>query len=107
MEGTPLALSRATYEDFGIFLVAVSVGVALVTAFVLRTRAPAPLSIALLAAAGAGLGWGGMLIRLSPPLGEVVTAIVLLAVLVPAHVRIVLGPLGRGSSARGPQRSAG
>ena len=80
--------------DPGSLVLAVSWAVALVTAFLLRTRAPAPVAVALLAAAGAGLGWGGMLVQPAPSAGEFVAAVVLLAVLVPAHVRIVLGRFG-------------
>ena len=74
-----------------------SAALALVTAFILRTRLPAAIVVVLLAAAGVGLAWGGMLLRDDPHPGEIAVAVVLLAVLAPAHVRIVLGPLGRRS----------
>jgi hypothetical protein len=75
-------------------LVAGSGFVAVVTAFLLRARLSAATVVILLAAAGAGVGWGAMLLQPDPSTGEVVAAIVILAVLVPAHVRIVLGPFG-------------
>ena len=74
----------------------------LVTAFWLRTRLHAVVVTALLALAGAALGWGGMLLRTAPPRGEVVGAIVLLAVLVPAHVRVVLGRFGPAAAGEPP-----
>lgn len=78
----------------GIPLVVASAVVAVIAAFPLRTRLPAWATAFLLAAAGAGLGWGGMLLQPDPPVWEVVLTVVLLAILVPFHVRIVLGPLG-------------
>ena len=50
--------------------------------------------LAVLALAGAGIGWGAMLIQPDPSAGEFAAAIVILGVLIPAHVRIVLGPFG-------------
>ena len=72
-----------------------SAAVAFLTAFLLRTRLPGPVVAGLLAASGAGVAWGGMLLRPDPSVGEVALAVALLAVLIPAHVRIVVGPLGR------------
>ena len=83
----------------GTWLVVISACLAVFTAFVLRTRVAAMLGVALLAAAGAGVGWGGMLLQPDPSGFEFVLAIALLALLVPAHVRIVLGRFG--PSARG------
>ncbi|MGH2710958.1 MAG: hypothetical protein ACRDH9_07125 [Actinomycetota bacterium] len=80
--------------DNGGWIVAVSASAALAAALVLRSRAPGPLVVGILAIAGAGLGWGGMLIQPDPSVGEFVAAVALLAGLVPAHVRIVLGPFG-------------
>lgn len=78
----------------GTWLVAASAAVALLTAFLLRRRlAPAAVSVILLLA-GAGIGWGGMLLQTDPSIGEHVVAVAALAFLVPAHVRIVLGPFG-------------
>lgn len=78
----------------GAWIVIASVVIGLTVAFVLRNRLPAPLVAAVLAACGTGIAWGGMLGRDEPPIGEVVAAVVLLGALVPAHVRIVLGPFG-------------
>ena len=77
----------------GVWIVSASVAIGLVTAFLLRTRLPARVVLALLAAAGAGIAWGGMLLRADPTPGEVAGAVAVLAALVPAHVRIVLGPV--------------
>jgi hypothetical protein len=85
--------------DVAIWIVLAAAAVALLTAFPLRTRLPAPLVVVTLAVAGGALGWGGMLLRPDPSTGEFVAAVVLLAVLVPAHVRIVLGRFGPRASA--------
>lgn len=78
----------------GAWIVVASVAVGLVLAFVLRNLLPATVVALALAVCGAGIAWGGMLLRPDPPAGEVVAAVVVLAALVPAHVRIVLGPFG-------------
>ena len=78
----------------GAWVVVASVAVGLVMAFVLRNLLPAMVVALVLAACGAGIAWGGMLLRPDPSAGEVVAAVVVLAALVPAHVRIVLGPFG-------------
>jgi hypothetical protein len=91
-------------------IVAVSAAVALITAFALRTRLPAVIVTVVLAGAGAGLGWGGMLIQADPSTGEEILAVALMAVLVPAHVRLVLGrfgPAGRGQGIRAMADPAG
>ena len=80
--------------DPGVWLVSASAAVALFTAFVARPRVTPAVSILILGLAGAGLGWGGMLIQPDPSTFELVAAVAMLAFLVPAHVRIVLGPFG-------------
>lgn len=80
--------------DLGAWLVAVSAAIALATALFLRRRV-APMVVAgILAVAGVGIGWGAMCLQDDPSGGEFVTAVVILAVLIPVHVRIVLGPFG-------------
>jgi hypothetical protein len=80
--------------DRGGWLVTVSAAVALATALLLRRRIP-PVAVAvILALAGAGIGWGGMLLQRDPSPGEFIVAVGILAVLIPAHVRVVLGPFG-------------
>ncbi|HEV3474653.1 MAG TPA: hypothetical protein VG602_04750 [Actinomycetota bacterium] len=81
----------------GIPLVVGSGVLGLLTVFVLRRRAAAPVVGALLAMAGVGLGWGAMLLQPDPSPFEVVAAMAILAVLVPMHVRFVLGPFGPSS----------
>jgi hypothetical protein len=78
----------------GVWIVVASVAAGLVLAFVLRNLLPAMVVALALAVCGAGIAWGGMLLRADPPAGEVVAAVVVLAALVPAHIRIVLGPFG-------------
>jgi hypothetical protein len=78
----------------GVWIVIASVAAGLVVAFVLRTVLPPVVVASALAVCGAGIAWGGMLLRDDPPTWEVVAAVVLLAGLVPAHARIVLGPFG-------------
>ncbi len=85
----------------GAWIVAASAAVAVATALLFRTRLPAAAVLILLVAAGAGLGWGGMLLRDDPSTVEVVLAVVALAVLVPAHVRIVLGGFGPAAAGQG------
>jgi hypothetical protein len=80
--------------DAGGWIAGACAGVALTTALFLRDRAPALVVLVLLTVAGAGIGWGGMLIQPDPSAGEHLAAVVILAGLIPAHVRIVLGPFG-------------
>lgn len=80
--------------DVGLALVVAAGAVAVLTAFGLRSRVPATLSIPLMAAASAALAYGGMLLRQDPSTVEIVVAVLAMAVLGPAHVRIVLGPYG-------------
>jgi len=90
-----LALSPVLADsDLAPVILGISAAVWLLTGFILRTRVPAPLVVLLLAAAGVGLGWGGMQLRPDPATWEVALAIAALAILVPAHVRIVLGRFG-------------
>jgi hypothetical protein len=89
-------------SEAAMWIVVAAAAVALVVAFPLRTRLPSPFVVSILGVAGAALGWGGMLLRPDPSVGELVAAIVLLAVLVPAHVRIVLGRFGPRAPAESP-----
>jgi uncharacterized membrane protein len=94
------AVQDPSPEFVGAWIVTGSAVVAVAVAFLGRTRLPWPVVTVLLAIGGAGLGLGGMIIRGAASLPEVVAAIVLLAVLVPAHVRIVLGPFGPRGAGR-------
>jgi hypothetical protein len=78
----------------GSWTVVLSAAVALLAAFALRSRLPAPLVTLVLVAAGAGLAWGAMLLQPDPSASEFVAAMLILAALVPVHVRILLGPFG-------------
>jgi hypothetical protein len=81
-------------EPGGVWFVVAGAGLAVFASFWLRTRMPALVIAVLLAASGAGIGWGGMLLQSNPSIPEVVLAVVTLAVLVPFHVRVVVGPFG-------------
>jgi hypothetical protein len=78
----------------GIWMVFVSAAAALVTAFRLRTRAPSWAVAAILAACGGIVMWGGLLLRPDPGMGEMVVGVAAMSLLVPVHVRFVLGPFG-------------
>lgn len=94
----------------GAWVIAASAGLAVATAFLLRARFGALLVSLLLAAAGAGLGWGGVTLRDDPTATELAVTVALMAVLVPAHVRIVLGrfgPSARGAGIRAMADPAG
>jgi hypothetical protein len=80
----------------GVILIT-SIALMAVTAFVLRTRVPAVVGVLLLAAAGGAFGWGVLLLQPDPSVGEAIATVGLLAVLTPAHVRIVLGRFGPGA----------
>ena len=84
----------AEVPNAGVVVLAVSWTLGLAAAFILRPRVAPPVTLVLLVAAGAGLGFGGMMLRPNVHPAEFASAVVLLAVLVPAHVRIVLGPYG-------------
>ncbi len=48
----------------------------------------------MLAASGAALGWGGLLLRRDPGMGEIALVLGAMSLLLPVHVRVVLGPFG-------------
>ena len=75
-------------------IVAAGVLVAAGVALFLRRRLPSVAVASLLAVSGAAVGWGGMLLQPDPSPAEVAVTIGALALLVPAHVRVVLGPFG-------------
>ena len=78
----------------GVWIVVAGVFVA-AAAVLLRGRLPGPAVALLLAVSGAAVGWGGMLLQPDPSPAEVAVTIGALALLVPTHVRVVLGPFGR------------
>jgi hypothetical protein len=85
----------------GAWVAAAAAGVAVLLAGPLRRSLPAPLIALALGLAGGALAVGGMLTRPDPSTGEVALAVALMTVLVPAHVRIVLGPFGPGAREAG------
>jgi hypothetical protein len=80
-----------------VWAIAAGVVVAAATAFWFRTRLAAPVGIALMVASSALIAWGVTALQPAPSAGEAAFAVALLAVLGPAHVRVVLGPYGRPS----------
>jgi hypothetical protein len=90
----------AAGDPAGPWVVGLGAALAVLTSFGLRTRFPAPVVAALLGISGAAIGWGGMLLQPDPPVWQAVFAVVALAVLVPFHVRVVVGPFG-------PRRASG
>jgi hypothetical protein len=79
----------------GVALIAAGgVGV-LVTAFVLRTLLPSVAVAVLLAACSVAVGAGALGVQEHAGTADWVVTLGSLAVLGPAHVRIVLGPFGR------------
>jgi uncharacterized membrane protein len=89
-------------EAAGVWVAAAGAALAVLTSFVLRTRIPAPAVAVLLVMSGAAIGWGGMLLQQDPPAAQTVFAVVALAVLVPFHVRVVVGPFGPPKAGGGP-----
>jgi hypothetical protein len=97
-------------SDVGTWVVAVSAVVVVVTGFVLRTRLPAAVVGVVLVVVGAGVGWGGILLQPGATVAEVILTVAIMALLVPVHVRIVLGrfgPAGRGRGIRAMADPAG
>jgi hypothetical protein len=96
-------VSASDSAAIGVGVVVLGAVAGIAVSFLLRTRLPAAAVAALLAASGAAIGWGGMTLQPDPPLPQVVFAVLMLAVLVPFHVRIVVGPFGpRGRN--GPEK---
>jgi len=94
----------------GTWIAVIGAVVAVVTGFVLRTRLPAGMVAALLVVAGAGIGWGGVLLQEDATVAEAIITVTAMAVMVPAHVRIVLGrfgPAGQGGGIRAMADPAG
>jgi hypothetical protein len=88
-------------QVLGVALIAGSSALGVLTAFALRTRLPEAVVVALLAAAGAGLGAGALLTQDDPSAADWWATLIGLAVLVPFHARVVLGPLGTAGGAGG------
>jgi hypothetical protein len=88
-------------QVLGVALIVGSSALGLLTAFALRTRLPGAVVVALLAAAGAGLGAGALLAQDDPSAADWWATPIGLAVLVPFHARVVLGPLGAAGGAGG------
>ncbi len=82
-------------RETGIGLIVAAAGLASLAAFLLRTRLPGRVVFGLLAASGAALGTGGLLVQHDVGAPDWVVTVASLAVLVPFHVRVVLGRLGR------------
>jgi hypothetical protein len=82
------------HRGVGIVLIVAGSVIGLAFAFLLRRRAPARLVTGVLAACGLAIGTGALLVmRHVSPTNWTLT-LVLMTILVPAHVRVVLGPFG-------------
>jgi hypothetical protein len=90
------------HDGVGIALIVAGAGIALATGFLLRTRAPAPAVAAILALSGLALGAGALLVQGHVSTTNWVVTLVALSFLVPAHVRVVLGPFGTGAARSRP-----
>lgn len=89
-------------QVLGVTLIVGASAIALLVAFILRTRLPGPVVTGVLAAAGAGLGTGALLVQDDPSGADWWATLIGLAVLVPFHARVVLGPLGADGGSRDP-----
>ena len=89
------------HDGAGIALIASGGAVALLVTFALRTRAPAPAVAAILTACGLAVGAGALLVQDHVSTTNWVVTLALVAFLVPAHARVVLGRFGppRGGGA--------
>jgi hypothetical protein len=85
----------------GVALIVGAAALALSAAFFLRTRLPGAVVTGVLAAAGVGLGAGALLVQDDPSAVDWWATLMGLAVLVPFHARVVLGPLGAAGGAGG------
>jgi len=83
------------HDGAGIALISAGGAVALLTTFLLRARAPAAFVATVLALCGLAIGVGALLVQDHVSTTNWVVTLVLATFLVPAHVRVVLGPLGR------------
>jgi hypothetical protein len=88
-------------DPLGVSLAIAGAVAALVVALFLRTALSSGLVAVLLAISGIILGAGSLLVQERADTADWFVTLSLLALLVPAHVRIVLGPFGaRGASPR-------
>ena len=85
------------HDAVGIALIVAGSAVGLFTAFVLRTTWPAAVVAAVLVACGLAIGAGALLVMKHVSATNWAVTLVLMAFLVPAHVRVVLGPFGKPS----------
>ena len=93
------------HRAVGIALIVAGSLVGLAFAFVARRRAPAVLVAAVLALCGLALGAGALLVLHHVSVTNWTVTLVLMAILVPAHVRVVLGPFGAGGDEPRPTQS--
>ena len=82
------------HDGAGVALIVAGGAIGLVTALLLRTRAPAIVIAGVLTGCGLALGAGALLVQDHVSTTNWVLTLALIAFLVPAHVRIVLGPFG-------------
>lgn len=90
------------HRGAGIALIAAGAAVALPVALALRTRLPALAVAAVLTLCGLALGGGALLVQDRVSTTNAVVTLILATLLVPAHVRVVLGPFGPVRAASAP-----
>jgi hypothetical protein len=84
--------------EAGVALVVAGSALGLAMAFGLRTRVPVAAVALALGVAGVAAGAGALLLQDDPSPADWAVTLVSLGVLVPFHVRVMLGPLGRRGS---------
>jgi hypothetical protein len=84
------------HRAVGIALIVGGSLVGLAFAFPLRRKAPAVVVAVVLALCGLALGAGALLVLQHVSATNWTITLVLMTILVPAHVRVVLGPFGVG-----------
>lgn len=87
--------------EVGIALITAGGSLGLLTALLVRRRLPGPAVAVIVGSCGAAVGAGGLLVQPDAGVAEWVIAPAALAVLLPLHVRVVLGPLGRPAAPSG------
>ena len=82
------------HDGWGIALLVAGGVVGLATALLLRTRVKAALVATILVLCGAAVGVGAALVQDHVSITNWVVTVALATILIPAHVRVVLGPFG-------------
>jgi len=89
------------HRTLGIALIVASTALLLALGFPLRRRVPVAVGMAGAALAGAGLAAGSLLVQPHASAADWLVAVPAMALLAPAHIRIVLGRFGRAGKGSG------